>query len=188
MALNAYLKLKGQIQGDIKGSVRQKGREGKILVIAAEHQIVSPRDPASGLATGRRQHMPFMVTKEIDASSPLLYSMLVKNENITEFELQCWAPQTKAGAGTGAEVQHYTVKLSNAALCEIRFEMPNNRDPALVKLAGFEVLSFTYGKIQWLWTAGGITAEDDWDTRPGAAPGKLPKAAKVAEKRPAKRA
>ena len=34
MALNAYLKLKGQKQGEIKGSVTQKGREGKIMVIA----------------------------------------------------------------------------------------------------------------------------------------------------------
>jgi type VI protein secretion system component Hcp len=30
MALNAYLKLRGQKQGEIKGSVTQKGREGKI--------------------------------------------------------------------------------------------------------------------------------------------------------------
>ncbi len=37
MALNAYLKLTGQKQGDIKGSVTQKGREGKIMVIAASH-------------------------------------------------------------------------------------------------------------------------------------------------------
>jgi hypothetical protein len=32
MALNAYLILKGQKQGEIKGSVTQKGREGTILV------------------------------------------------------------------------------------------------------------------------------------------------------------
>jgi hypothetical protein len=29
MALNAYLKLTGQKQGDVKGSVTQTGREGK---------------------------------------------------------------------------------------------------------------------------------------------------------------
>lgn len=49
MALNAYLKLKGQKQGDIKGSVTQKGRENKIMVIAVSHEVVSPRDMASGL-------------------------------------------------------------------------------------------------------------------------------------------
>ena len=37
-ALNAYLKLKGQKQGEIKGSVTQKGREGRIAVIAVQHR------------------------------------------------------------------------------------------------------------------------------------------------------
>ena len=34
--------------------------------------IVSPRDAASGLPTGKRQHKPFVITKEYDKSSPLL--------------------------------------------------------------------------------------------------------------------
>ncbi|WP_044246058.1 type VI secretion system tube protein Hcp, partial [Chondromyces apiculatus] len=48
MALAAYLRLKGQTQGDIKGSVIQKGREDSIMVIAVSHEIISPRDAASG--------------------------------------------------------------------------------------------------------------------------------------------
>src|SRR4051794_3294922 len=109
MALNAYLKLKGQKQGEIKGSVTQKGREGKIMVIAVSHEIVSPRDAASGLPTGKRMHKPFVITKELDKSSPLLYSVLCTNENVSEWELQFWTPQLRATSGTGAEVQHYTV-------------------------------------------------------------------------------
>ena len=31
------------------------------------HEIVSPRDPASGLATGKRQHKPFSFTSDYDA-------------------------------------------------------------------------------------------------------------------------
>jgi type VI secretion system secreted protein Hcp len=58
MALNAYLSVVGQKQGDIKGSVTQKGREGKIMVIAFTHEIVCPRDPASGIPTGKRIHKP----------------------------------------------------------------------------------------------------------------------------------
>ncbi|HVK67514.1 MAG TPA: type VI secretion system tube protein Hcp, partial [Polyangium sp.] len=46
MALNAYLRLKGQKQGEIKGSVTQKGRENSIMIIAVSHEIMSPRDPA----------------------------------------------------------------------------------------------------------------------------------------------
>src|SRR4051812_9196262 len=99
MALNAYLKMKGAKQGDIKGSVTQKGREGKIMVIAVSHEIVSPRDVASGQATGKRMHKPFVITKEVDKSSPLLYNALVNNENITDWELQFWHPQMAATTG-----------------------------------------------------------------------------------------
>jgi type VI secretion system secreted protein Hcp len=42
MALNAYLKLKGQKSGEINGSVTQKGREGKIMVIAVSHDVSFP--------------------------------------------------------------------------------------------------------------------------------------------------
>ena len=75
MALNAYLKLKGQKQGVVKGSVTQKGREGKIMVISAHHEVVSPTDPASGLATGKHLHKPFVIAKEVDKSSPVLYNI-----------------------------------------------------------------------------------------------------------------
>ena len=158
MALNAYLKLKGQTQGEIKGSVTQKGREGKIMVIAVSHEIMSPRDPASGLPTGKRMHKPFVITKELDKSSPLLYNVLVNNENITEWETQFWQP-----SATGAEVQHYTVKLINANIASIHFRMLNNKNPELMKYAEYEEIAFTYQKIIWTWTQGGITAEDDWE-------------------------
>ena len=135
MALNAYLSLKGQKQGDIRGSVTQKGREGKIMVIAAEHEVVSPRDAASGLPTGKRMHRPYVITKELDAASPLLYAALVNNENLPTWELQFWAPSAGTGTGTGNEVQRYTVRLTNASICDIRFRMLNNKNPELMRYA-----------------------------------------------------
>jgi len=159
MALNAYLRLKGQKQGEIKGSVTQKGREGRIMVIAVNHGLLSPRNAASGLPTGKRQHRQFVITKELDKSSPLLYTMLVTNENLVDCELQFW--QT---AATGTEVNHYTVKLTNANITSIEFRMPNNKDPQVMKLAEYEEVAFTYQKIQWTWNEGGITASDDQPT------------------------
>ena len=160
MALNAYLKLKGQKTGDIRGSVIQKGREGKIAVIAVSHEIVSPRDAASGQATGKRVHKPFVITKELDQSSPLLYGALAGNENLTEWELQFFAPRMSVGTGTGVEVHQYTVKLTNASIASIAFRMANNRDPELAKLAEYEEVAFTYQKIEWTWVAGNVVASD----------------------------
>ena len=163
MSLNAYLNLKGQKQGDIKGSVIQKGREGKIMVIAVSHEIMSPRDPASGLPTGKRMHKPFTITKELDKSSPLLYSVLCNNENIPTWQLEFWTPQIAAKTGAGAEVQHYTVQLENANIASITFRMANNKHPDLMKFAEYEEIAFTYQKIEWTWNDGGISADDDWE-------------------------
>jgi type VI secretion system secreted protein Hcp len=163
MALNAYLKLKGQKSGDITGSVTQKGREGSIMVIAVNHEIVSPRDAASGLPTGKRMHKPFVITKELDKSSPLLYNILVNNENIPNWELHFWTPQISAATGAGQEKQHYTIKLVNANIASIHFAMANNKHPDLMKFAEYEEIAFTYQKITWTWNDGGITAEDDWE-------------------------
>ena len=165
MALSAFLKLKGQKQGEIKGSVTQTtgNRKDKIQVIAVSHEVVSPRDPASGLPTGKRMHKPFVITKELDKSSPLLYNVLCTNENISEWELQFWTPQLSAASGVGAEKQHYTVKLTNANIASISFRMLNNKNPELTRYTEFEEVAFTYQKIEWTWTDGGITAMDDWE-------------------------
>ncbi len=117
MALNAYLKLTGESTGEVKGSVTQAGREDSIMVIAVEHEVISPRDVASGLPTGKRQHKPLIITKEVDKSSPLLYTILVNNENITDWELRFWQPSP-----SGQEVQHYTIQLTNAAIAGIELE------------------------------------------------------------------
>ena len=159
MALNAYLTLAGQKTGEIRGSVTQKGREGKIMVIAVDHELSSPRDPSSGLPTGKLRHKPIRITKELDRSSPLLYQVLTMNENLTKWELQFWAPSLTT---LGSEVQHYTMRLTNANIIDIGFHMPNNKNPDLIKYAEFEEISFSYQRIDWTWTAGGITAYADW--------------------------
>lgn len=165
MALNAYLTLRGQQQGLIKGSVTIKGRENTIMVIAVSHEIISPRNPASGQASGKRQHKPLVITKELDKSSPILYNSLCNNENITEFKLQFWGPKkTAAGAPTGLEFQHYTIQLTNARIADISFKMLNTKNPDLVKYAEYEEVSFVYESIEWTWTDGGIQATDDWES------------------------
>lgn len=40
--------------------------------ISFMQEVVSPRDAASGLPTGKRMHKPFVITKELDKSSPMV--------------------------------------------------------------------------------------------------------------------
>jgi type VI secretion system secreted protein Hcp len=162
MALNAVLRLKGQRQGDIKGSCLQKGRVDTIAVIALSHSIISPRDAASGLPTGTRMHKPLVITKELDKSSPLLYNTLTQNENITTLTIHFYTPQLDAKRGMGEEVNNYIVELTNANIASIDFRMANNKHPDLMKFAEYEEIAFTYEKIMWTWKDGGITSSDSW--------------------------
>ena len=157
MALTAYLTLKGEKQGQIKGSVTQRGREHTIAVTAVSHEIVSPRDAASGLPTGKRQHKPLTITKDLDRSSPQLYAALAANERLTEFQLQFFRAER-----TGSETLAYTIKLTNARIAGAQFTMPSNEDPQLAKRPEYEQVSFVYEKIEWTWVDGGVTASDTW--------------------------
>ncbi len=152
------MKLTGATQGNVAGSVTQSGREDSIMVIGYSHEIVSPRDAASGLPTGKRQHKPLTVTKEIDKATPLLTNLLVNNENVSALEVRFWQPSP-----TGAEVQHYTVELTNASVASIRTEMLNNKYPENMQHKEREHIAFCYQKVTMTWTDGGITAEDDWE-------------------------
>ena len=159
MALNAYLRLTGDIQGEINGSVTQAGREDSIMVIAFNHEVESPRNATSGLATGKRQHKPLIITKEIDKSTPLLMNALTNNENLSEVILQFWRPSR-----SGKEFQFYTIELTNARIVDIHQEMLNNKYPENMQHAEREHISFVYQKITWTYEDGGITSTDDWES------------------------
>ena len=145
-----YLYAEGETQGEIKGSVITKGHENSIEVLSYSHSILSPRDPASGLPTGKRQHKPIIITKEIDKSTPLLYNTLVNNENLVHWKLEFWELSVK-----GIYEMFFKIELQNANIAEISTKGSN--------FGATEQVSFTYQKIIWTWIDGGITAQDDWE-------------------------
>ena len=156
MSLSAFLTLQGTIQGPIKGGVTLRGRENSILVIAANHEVMAPMsNTGSGAGAGKRVHKPFVITKELDKSSPWLYQAMVKTESMVAWELKCYTL-----TGSGIEIQHYTVKLTGALITDIRFFMPDTKDPNAVKLNPYEEIAFTYHAIEWIWVDGNITATD----------------------------
>ncbi len=159
MPLSAYLRLTGERQGEVRGSVTQKGREGSILVTQVFHSLVGPRDPVTGRPTGKRMHKPFIVTKDLDRSTPLLLSILSHNESIPRWELQFYR-----SIAIGIERPIFTVQLTNANISSIQFHMLNVRNPAQARAPEQEEVAFTYQKVVWTWNDGGVSAEDDWLT------------------------
>ncbi len=145
-ALNAYLKLKGTKTTKFNPSVPSD----QIMVIAVSHEIVSPRDPASGLPTGKRMHKPFVIHKEWDSSTPQLLTALAKNEAIKEIEFTFFE---SAGSGKVKLVRKAT--LQNAKIKSIRKLPTANGKPPM------EEISFTYQKITWT-DLNQVVGVDDW--------------------------
>ena len=157
MALPSHLILVGEKQGAIKGSCTQKGREGTILVQGFDHEVSIPRDPQTGLATGKRVHHPLTILKAVDKSSPLLYMALTSGEHMKSVEIKWYRINEK-----GQEDHYFTTKLSDAIIVSMRPWMKNCLDPAFAQFGDMEDVSFTYRKITWRWEKDGVESEDDW--------------------------
>ena len=148
--ISMYLTLTGETQGLIQGDVTQAKREDSIRVLAYFHEITSPRDAATGLPIGNRQHKPLTIVKLIDKATPKLYKILASNEGITEWRLDFYRPSS-----SGGEQLYYTIELTNAIIVRIRAQ----GDMTQVS----ETIAFVYQKITWKWTEGDLEATDDWE-------------------------
>jgi type VI secretion system secreted protein Hcp len=158
MVQSAFLSVTGQKQGKIRGPVTLPGRKDMMTVIAGNHEIVSPRDAASGLPIGQRLHKPLTIVKEVDcSSSPRLMSALVTNENLIEVSLQLWQQDR-----VGRDVLFYTIRLVNANVSDIRMSL--SFDSSSLHPAREEV-TFVYQNITWTCEPGGASVSDDWEAR-----------------------
>jgi type VI secretion system secreted protein Hcp len=138
------------------GPLTGDGRDGSVIVLGFEHEILSPRDAATGQATGRRQHKPVRIVKAIDKSSPLLYRAIATNEILPTVEFRFRRTTEK-----GAEV-YYKVTLTNASVSAIRQWKPNTRDFSAERAGDLEEVSFVYQTITWRFEDGGLEHSDTW--------------------------
>lgn len=157
MPMPAHMTAEGENQGTIEGSCDMSGREGTMLIEGFEHDVTIPRDPQTGLSTGKRVHGPFKVIKVFDKASPLLYKALCTGEHFKNVTLKWYRISPK-----GQEEHYFTHELEDAILVQMKPWMPNCLDPSTESLTHMEDLLFTYRKIVWRWEIDGVEAEDDW--------------------------
>jgi type VI secretion system secreted protein Hcp len=151
--------VKGKKQGELQIDPGFKDAPGKaphhqFAIQEFSYSVVSPRDPQSGLATGKRMHRPVVFAKELGPSTPQLYSALATNESLTEVIFDCY------GTDEGGMVLAHSVKLTNASVSAIDYHQLNVRDPDQMSLPEFAQISVTFEKLEW--THGATVAEDSW--------------------------
>ena len=132
MALDAFLTVPG-----LKGSARQKTREGKSHVVSANHHI---EQTEAGLV-----HTPFTVRKPLDQMSPGLAAALTEGKTLGMVTVEHW----RMPPGGGSEENYYTVYLDGAQVVGIKQSMPYTKMEATSQLAEYEEVAFTYKNISW---------------------------------------
>ena len=162
-AQQVFCKITSQIQGVITGDVTIKGLEDRIGVVAVSEGVTSPRDPATGQASGRRVHKPFVIVKQVDNASPKLFMAAVTNENLKSVDCTIYRR-------SGGRQPYFEIKLEDAAISSFaikaREDSDNDRDDLTSRSASlgtFETVQLVFRKITLIDTAHGTIASDDWE-------------------------
>ncbi len=157
MPLPCHVTIEGEKQGKIDGSCDMKGREKTVIAYAMNHDIHIPRDPQSGLPSGKRVHGPLTIVKEYDKSSPKLYQALCTGEHMKKVQIKNYRIDV-----TGSEAHYFTTMLEDAIVVSMKPYMPiaflSENEP----YRHMEEVAFTYKKVKWTWEPDGIEAEDSW--------------------------
>jgi type VI secretion system secreted protein Hcp len=120
--------------------------------------VASPRDAATGQASGKRQYQPLVIRKEIDAASPQFLQAVATNEVLVSVAIEFLASDAD-----GEEAVVYTVELTNATA--VTFEQSVDTAETggpLVDTRLLERISFVFQRITVSSVAGETSFSDDW--------------------------
>ncbi len=119
-----------------------------VAIVDFTSEIVQPHDAATGLASGKRQHKPIVITTPEDASSVLLLAAIFSNETLATVHIGLHHENEAA--------PYMTVDLVNAHIVSTRQFVEGG--------AVFDELELTYQQIDVTWVDGQIEASDSWST------------------------
>jgi len=157
-ATSIVVKITGAKQGAFKSEVTGRageiGKLGQIQGFGFQFELKSPRDAATGQASGKRQYLPITFTKEWGAASPQLLQALSTNEILTSVEFDFVRPNA-----LGEQTVYYTIKLTNATVSALRSYIGG---AGTTDQRALEDVSITFQKIEVEDKEGKTMAMDDW--------------------------
>ena len=145
---------------------RNSEKDGNIELLAVEHALISPRDPASGMATGKRQHLPITIAKVPDQTSPFFYESLARNREIPQVDLLFFDIDDRRGFLGGKEAKLYTISITKVFVSRIDFTGRENREAKDdIRFPLSERIAFVYDSIRWEWAPSKLVAEDNFNSK-----------------------
>jgi type VI secretion system secreted protein Hcp len=154
-ATDIFCTVVGAKQGTFQGDPVARGITGQIAVYTLTQELKVPFDAGTGRSTGKRQHSPLTIVKELDKSSPQFFEAAVTNEVLKS--VTCTLNRNSANGPTRA---YFKIVLTNATIVEIK----DSGDGVNGAAQGDERerISFSYQKIELTDLDSNTTAIDDW--------------------------
>ena len=157
------------VSANTKGGVIHGMSHGNTAItprtlIASLSQLKAQCDRNVGQLTGKRQHSPLTIVREVDSSSPLLWQGLCTNEVLKSVDISL-VGRPPSGSG---EVVVERITLTNAVISKIHRYSPrlgSSRD--VHNPSELEEIQFTFQKITFSNVAGSISTSDDWTSNTG---------------------
>lgn len=161
MANVSYMTITGKKQGLISsgcsgtqsiGNKSQSGHEDEIMVLSYSHNMVSGNDGA--VAGSRGKHMPVVIIKNLDKSTPLLAKALHDGE-----EIECKIHFYRTSSA-GFNEKYFTVALDGARIASLNIQVPHaiNMSDAEPQ----ELMSIRYREITWVHHHASTTGHSTW--------------------------
>ncbi len=136
------------------GAYEKVDHDEEAYVLSFDHEVTLPTDDRSGQVTGAPRHKYLTIKKFVDRCSPLLAGHLV-NPSDLEVEFNFYRQ------GEGGQEHFYTITLEGAKIVNVQTVSPNVLDPNNDREVLSEIVTFTYGKIDWEHEICSTSASDD---------------------------
>lgn len=127
--------------GDIDGD----GKPDEIAVDALHYNVKSPRDSASGMASGKRQHRPVIVIRKEFGPSSSAWSRLYSNGT----SLSCTMTHKGIGTYSDGTPRDVTMQLTGVTVTDHQVMLGDTRSPDEGPLGMHEEIELTTAMVTW---------------------------------------
>jgi len=155
MGLEGYISIKGQKQGQVKGS--GPGNAGKSKIFGAKFGEFISRGPINSLLSPHRPHQPIVVRMQADTVTHGLLQAMNSHDRL-DFTIEIFKK------GTGSHHPNCILRVTDSEIRSIR-RVPavfkGNTHSSSPQTSEQEDIAFTFQKIDYVWNDGSVSAQDD---------------------------
>lgn len=129
-------------------------------ILRFHYEVTSPRDLATGQASGKRQHRPITIVKDWGAASPQLFHAAVTNEVLKSVLIEVFR-----ATASGQEEAIVTLRLTNAIVAKFQSKVSDSTSVDGPAGRLIDEIDLSFQKIEISHPGAKTSATDDWHVK-----------------------